>query len=74
MRQNSFRPSAKSSPIAPFYIGYGTRDTVGESARLLATRLREARWPVELAAHPLPHGAAEVYLDEAIAFWRKSAQ
>jgi predicted esterase len=74
MSGGAFRQTAsKSAPVAPFYVGYGTRDNVGESARLLAKRLREARWPVELAAHPLPHGAAEVYLDEAIAFWRKNA-
>jgi len=70
MSGGAYRKPTRSSPVAPFYVGYGTRDTVGESARLLASKLREEGWPVELAAHPLPHGAAEVYVDEAIAFWR----
>jgi predicted esterase len=74
MSGGAFRETtSRSAPVVPFYVGYGTRDTVAESASLLAKRLREEGWPVELAAHPLPHGAAEVYLDEAIAFWRGSA-
>lgn len=60
---------AKLRPT-PFYVGYGTRDTVAESARALAAGLRGGGWPVVLAAHPLEHGAAEVYLDEAFAFFR----
>ncbi|HWA71132.1 MAG TPA: hypothetical protein VG937_02290 [Polyangiaceae bacterium] len=58
---------------APFYVGYGTHDTVSESSRSLAEQLRHAGWPVLLAVHPLPHGAAEVYLDEAFAFFRAQA-
>ena len=54
----------------PFYIGYGTADTVGPGANALAVRLRAAGFPVRVAAHPLPHGAAEVYLDEAFAHFR----
>jgi predicted esterase len=74
MSGGAFRETtSRSAPVVPFYVGYGTRDTVAESASRLAKRLREEGWPVELAAHPLPHGAAEVYLDEAIAFWRGSA-
>jgi hypothetical protein len=30
-----------------------------------------AGWPVKVAIHPLPHGAREVYLDEALAFFRE---
>lgn len=56
----------------PFYVGYGTLDTVSETSRALAAHLRRAGWPVQLAAHRLPHGAAEVYLDEAFAFFRQS--
>jgi predicted esterase len=75
MSGGAFRDTtSKRAPVAPFYIGYGTRDTVADSARALANRLREQGWPVVLATHPLPHGAAEVYLDEAIAFWRGSAR
>ncbi|HKO50316.1 MAG TPA: hypothetical protein VJV79_21445 [Polyangiaceae bacterium] len=55
---------------APFYVGYGTRDTVSTASRSLATQLRRAGWPVLLSAHPLPHGAAEIYLDEAFTFFR----
>jgi predicted esterase len=59
-------------PPKPFYIGYGTRDTVGPAAQSLGARLRRAGWPVEVAAHPLPHGTAEIYIDEAISFWRSA--
>jgi predicted esterase len=55
----------------PFYIGYGTLDAVAGAANALGGRLREAGWPVQVAAHPLGHGTAEVYLDEAFAFWRQ---
>lgn len=58
----------------PFYIGYGTRDTVGSAAQALGAQLKRAGWPVQIAAHPLPHGAAEIYLDEAFAFWRGAAR
>jgi predicted esterase len=58
-------------PPRPFYIGHGTLDTVGGAAVSLGRGLREAGWPVQVAAHPLPHGTAEVYLDEAFAFWRQ---
>jgi predicted esterase len=54
----------------PFYIGYGSMDTVGGAAQGLAEALRKAGWPVQVAEHRLPHGTAEVYLDEAFAFWR----
>jgi predicted esterase len=60
----------KLSP-KPFYIGYGTRDSVGPSARSLSERLKQAGWPVLVSAHPVGHGAKEVYLDEAFAFWRE---
>jgi len=55
----------------PFYIGYGTHDSVGASSRALGELLKGAGWPVKVAAHPLGHGAQEVYLDEAFAFWRQ---
>lgn len=60
----------RSRATKPFYIGYGTADTVGPGANALAARLRAAGFPVKVAAHPLPHGAAEVYLDEAFAHFR----
>jgi predicted esterase len=57
----------------PFYVGFGTHDTVGPAARGLAALLEKAGWPVKLAAHPLGHGAKEIYIDEAFAFWQTEA-
>ena len=62
---------AKLEP-RPFYIGYGTHDTVGPAAEALAALLRAARWPVLVRKHPLGHGAKEIYLVEAFPFWRSS--
>lgn len=59
-------------PPKPFYIGYGTLDSVGPSARTLGEHLKRAGWPVRLSAHPVGHGAKEIYLDEAFAFWREA--
>jgi predicted esterase len=61
---------AKLAPT-PFYVGYGRRDTVASRADALGARLLAAGWPVKVAIHPLPHGAREVYLDEALAFFRE---
>ena len=58
-------------PPRPLYIGFGIHDTVAGSARALGQRVRQAGWPVLVAPHPLPHGAKEVYLDEAFAFFRE---
>jgi predicted esterase len=55
----------------PFYVGYGQHDTVAPSARRLGERLLAAGWPVSVAVHPLPHGAREIYLDEALAHFRR---
>ena len=57
----------------PFYIGYGTHDSVAAGARQLGEVLRAAGWPVRVAQHPVGHGAKEIYLDEAFAFWQKNA-
>ncbi len=54
-----------------FYIGYGTHDTVGPGAEALGAELRKAGWPVSVSKHALGHGAKEIYLDEAFAFWRQ---
>jgi hypothetical protein len=56
----------------PVYIGFGTHDAVGGAARSLGARLERAGFPVKVAAHPLPHGTAEIYLDEAFAHFRAS--
>jgi predicted esterase len=68
--------TAELSKLAPkpFYIGYGTHDSVGPSARALADVLRAAGWPVRIAAHPVGHGAKEIYIDEALNFFRESAR
>jgi predicted esterase len=58
----------------PFYIGYGTYDSVKQSAQALAGLLRRAGWPVRVAEHPLGHGAREIYLDEAFEFFRDPAR
>jgi predicted esterase len=56
------------SPRA-FYVGYGTHDSAASGARALASQLTRSGWPVRLAAHPVGHGAHEIYLDEAFAFF-----
>lgn len=66
----SFRETLATLPPRPFYVGYGLHDSVGGSAQKLADRLRKAGWPVQISAHPVGHGAKEVYLDEAFVFWR----
>jgi predicted esterase len=58
----------------PFYIGFGKHDSVAGSARALGTLLGGAGWPVRVAEHPVGHGAKEIYLDEAFAFWREHAR
>jgi predicted esterase len=57
----------------PFYIGFGVSDTVADSARTLGDVLRTAGWPVRVAPHAVGHGAKEIYLDEAFAFWQSCA-
>ncbi|MDF3065130.1 MAG: hypothetical protein K0R38_731 [Polyangiaceae bacterium] len=54
----------------PVYIGFGTYDTVGAGARAFGARLARVGFPVKVAAHPLSHGTAEIYLDEAFAHFR----
>jgi predicted esterase len=54
----------------PFYVGYGAYDEDSKkNARALVTVLEGAKWPVRVGEHPFGHGAREVYLDEAFAFW-----
>lgn len=65
------RPGVRAGK--PFYIGYGSYDAeTKHGAEALATALRGASWPVRVAEHPFGHGAREVYLDEAFAFWDTS--
>jgi hypothetical protein len=54
----------------PFYVGYGFRDA--ESHKTLPPligALTNGHWPLRVRLHDYPHGAKEVYLDEAFAFW-----
>ena len=59
-------------PPRPFYVGFGSYDEESKSnAHALVAALEGARWPVKAEEHPFGHGAREVYLDEAIGFWRQ---
>jgi predicted esterase len=52
------------------YVGYGAYDAETKPGALaLAGVFERAHWPVRVAEHPFGHGAREVYLDEAFAFW-----
>jgi predicted esterase len=56
----------------PFYIGYGKYDDyVRRAIPTLVDVLNRAHWPLRVAEHPVDHGAREVYLEEAFAFWRE---
>jgi predicted esterase len=66
-------PELGDLPHRPVYIGFGTHDTVGDGARALGRAFERAGWPVRVEAHPLSHGANEIYLDEAFELWRKGA-
>ncbi len=54
---------------APFYVGYGSGDPTNGGPKALGKYLASHDWPVRVAEHPGGHGAREVYLDEAFAFW-----
>lgn len=54
---------------APFYVGYASADPTSGGPKALGAFLERARWPVRMAVHPGDHGAREVYLDEAFAYW-----
>lgn len=60
---------ARTKPLA-VYIGFGTYDdSTKNGAKALARATEAAGWKTKLAEHPFGHGAKEVYLDEAFAFW-----
>jgi predicted esterase len=61
------------APKRPFYVGYGANDSTNGGPKTLASFLERAGWPVRVAVHPGGHGAREVYVDEALAFWRAAA-
>jgi predicted esterase len=59
----------------PVYVGFGTYDAETKPGALaLAAVFERARWPVRVAEHAFGHGAREVYLDEAFAFWQTQAR
>jgi predicted esterase len=54
----------------PVYVGYGKYDEPSKTGGLALARAAEAAgWKTKVAEHPFPHGAREVYIDEAFAFW-----
>lgn len=53
----------------PFYVGWGAGDPTNNGPKALAAYLAAQKWPVKSAEHPFGHGAREIYLDEAFAFW-----
>jgi predicted esterase len=60
---------AKVTP-RPFYVGFGSYDDeTRTNARSLVAILEAAHWQVRVAEHPFGHGANEVYIEEAFAFW-----
>ncbi|MBX3207011.1 MAG: hypothetical protein KF764_18335 [Labilithrix sp.] len=58
----------------PFYVGYASGDPTHGGPKALGAFLAAAGWPVRVAEHPGGHGAREVYLDEAFAFWDSVAR
>ena len=59
----------------PVYVGFGTYDAETKPGALALAKVFEgAHWPVRVAEHPFGHGAREVYLDEAFAFWETKAR
>ncbi len=56
---------------SPFYVGYGAYDETNTGPKALGALLVATGWPHQIAVHPVAHGAKEVYLDEAFAFWDK---
>lgn len=62
-------PIARLRPL-PVYVGYGKQDEVSKNGGLALAKAAEAAgWKTKVAEHPFPHGAREVYIDEAFAFW-----
>jgi predicted esterase len=62
-------PSAKAVK-RPFYVGWGEGDPTNAGPKALAAELKARGWPTIQAQHPTGHGAREVYLDEALTFFR----
>jgi len=66
-------PIKRTKPLA-VYVGYGKFDEVSKNGGLALAKATEAAgWKTKVAEHPFPHGAREVYIDEAFAFWGAAA-
>jgi predicted esterase len=62
-------PVVRKRPLV-VYVGFGRYDDSARAgAKALARTTEAAGWKTKLAEHPFGHGAREVYLDEAFAFW-----
>jgi predicted esterase len=60
----------KGTTRLPVYVGFGKYDEASKNGGLaLAKAAESAGWPTKVAEHPFPHGAREVYIDEAFSFW-----
>lgn len=57
----------------PFYLGFGKSDPAASQLRAFGKVLQGSGWPARVREHPGGHGAREVYLDEAFAFWHEHA-
>jgi predicted esterase len=57
---------------SPFYVGWGAGDPTNGGPKALGAWLSSVGWPARTAEHPGGHGAREIYLDEAFAFWDAS--
>ena len=60
---------ASSVKRRPFYVSWASGDPTNGGPKGLGAFLSANGWPVRVAEHPGGHGAREVYLDEAFAFW-----
>lgn len=62
-------PIVRKKPL-PVYVGFGTYDEPSKKGGLaLAKAVEAAGWKTKVAEHPFAHGAKDVYIDEAFAFW-----
>ena len=68
-RGSRTKASIEASRRPPFYVGYGTRDEANGDPIALGALLGEAGWAHVVRSHDVGHGARDVYLDEAFAFW-----
>ena len=68
MTSGSGRREATQRTVSPVDGSVYVERPLATDAQIAAV-LEAAHWPVRVAEHPVGHGAREVYLDEAFAFW-----